>query len=971
MGTFHQRYRTLESRFVREVNSTMSLLVHEQTNARVVLMQNDDTDKFFTIAFPTYPKDDTGVAHILEHSVLGGSRKYPAKNTFTSLLNSSLNTFANAFTGSDMTGYPVSSTNHRDWENLVSVYLDGVFFPLLHEKEGVFLQEGWRFERDPETGEISRNGVVFNEMKGAFSNPFTEMRRLFGLHIFPDTPYSNFSGGFPSAIPDLTYEQFRAFHQKHYHPSNAVVFLYGDFDPQTILELIDREAFSQFTAIQALPPIAKQAAFQAPKIIHGEYHFSESDDPTGHAWFSMNYVTGSGDDPFSLLTGEILTSILVRSEASPVKLALMERKIGQMIDGLYQRHYQQPVLTMLSIETDPEQFDEFRETVTATLQKLATVGIDPKLIESCVNATEFRLRSPLDAGMSRYMNLASPCLQSMLYGGTPWAPFEYEQHFDRIRREMGNGLFERMIRDQILDNPHACHICLAPKPGLMEQREAEQQVQLEKFLANATPEMLTEIDTKCEILRVFQETPDSKEDLAKIPTLELDALNPKARVYPLVELKRDDCKAFATPVFANGIVYLDLYFDLGAIDDTDLEYASLFATLLGKMDTQRRTYTDFANEESIHTGGVGASICALSDQHNPDTAHAFLCVSTRALGAHMEAMLELTTEALLETCFDDGNRMREVMDELLPELQMRVFSLDFKLFYNRVAASFNRSAFIDEKTGGLEFFKFLQEIAANFEEQLPLIHTAFQRIREQLLQQANCTIDIIGEEADIERLNGLVGNLTSRLGQDSARTGIGGFTSKVCKEAISAPVGVQFNLLGYNILRLGARNNGQLALVQSYLSNAHFYEQIRVRGGAYDASVNITRDGDLYMHGWRDPNLRDTYEVFRKAGEALRQAKPDTDEFKNLVIGAIGALDIPMSPYNQGSRTFRDAISGFTNEWRQQYRDEILSAKPDDLAQWADLIDKVVDAASICTVGRADIIEQDRDLFTEVWNVFE
>ena len=961
-------YRCLKKEWVPEVNSDTLQLEHIKSGARVLLFSNDDAHKVFSIAFRTPPSDDTGVPHILEHCVLGGSRKYPLKDPMIALYKSSLQTFLNAFTYPDKTIYPVASCNDKDFANLMDVYLDAVFHPLLHEIESIFLQEGWRYDIGAEDEPLTINGVVYNEMKGALSSPEDVLRRRQQLSLFPDTAYGYESGGDPVHIPKLTYEQFCDFHKTYYHPSNSYIFLYGDMDMEERLAYLDEAYLSDYERREIDSALSLQAAPAAMTTHTDEYALAPGEDTKDRAYLSVQWVTGLMTDAVTVRAMEILDSVLLSSPGAPIKQALLDAGIGADIDGGYSGSGLQCVFSVTACDAAEEQKDDFLRIVREVLERQAQEGPDEKSLLACLNSFEFRAREADFGGYPKGLVYMLDAMDGWLFDADPLLHLKFEESFRFLRGMIGTDYYRQLIRKYLLDNPHMSMIVLKPVAGLTEQQDERLSRELEEKKRAMSAEELRGLIEKRRLLEEYQNAPDTPQALAAIPRLSLSDIERKTRPLNNHVMPGGVCRCVHHDIFTSGIGYVNLYFGLQSVAQEEIPWLGLLGTMLGAVSTEKYTYRELYDEMRTYAGSFGTAISALPRYGgNPEDFTPYVNVHVRALHENMERVVSLLEEILLRSRFDDEKRLRELLLQTKVSLRRGLADEGHLTAIARACSYVFGSSCFTEQTSGLSFCRFVEELEENFSERKEEIASRLASLTKKIFARGDVTMSITCEGARADELRGRFDVLWEHLPQSAPAVFV---TPKpvVKNEGLKTSGSVQFVARAGSYEKAGPYT-GALRILKSVLSDEYLWQNIRVKGGAYGCMCGFSSDGRGYLCSYRDPHLKRTLEVYDAIPEYIRTLKLSRAELDDYIIAAIGTMDRPLSPSATGASDMRCLLSGITQEQLQRERDEVMDCTPEDVCRLADYVQCILDSGLVCAVGSSAKIEEDRDVFLTIENL--
>ena len=963
-------YRVVNGKRIPEIGSEGIILEHKKTGARIFLLENDDPNKVFCIGFRTPPADSTGVAHITEHSVLCGSKKFPVKDPFVELVKGSLNTFLNAMTYPDKTVYPVASCNDRDFQNLMDVYMDAVFNPNIYREEKIFRQEGWHYEMEAENSPLTINGVVYNEMKGAFSSPESVLERYTQNILYPDTCYAFESGGDPADIPDLTYEEFLDFHRKYYHPSNSFIYLYGKMDMAEKLLWLDREYLSGYDRIEVDSEIRQAVPFRKPA--EKEIHYSiTGDQPEDHAtYLSLSTVVGGELDPVLYTAFTVLEYVLLDASGAALKKALIEAGIGEDILGSYDNGIREPSFSIVAKNAEPEQKEDFLRIIRETLTRLADEGINKKSLLAGINFFEFRSREADFGSYPKGLMYGLQSFDSWLYGGDPMMHLFYEETYRFLREKAGTGYFEELIRKYLLDNPWQAVIVVRPEKNLTEKEEAGLRKKLKNKKASLSPEEIRDIIRKTAELKRYQEEPSPKEDLEKIPLLAREDISPEPEKGLLEVRSIAGCRLLAHEIFTSGIAYLRFLFNLDRVPAGDLPYAALLKTVLGDIDTEKYSYGDLSDELDLTTGGWTASLVDYADFSDPEKFTGLFDVSVRVFPERMEEALRLTEEILFRSRLDDSRRIREIIDESRSRAQMRLTTAAHTAAVKRACSYFAADKAFEELTSGISWYRFLEDLAKNFEEKKEEISVKLRETAERLFTAGNLTVSLTGDRDAFATLSALFPAFKGAFPERQEETYPFTWTRELKNEGFLTPAQVCYVARCGTFAGTGIPYTAALKTLKVILGYDYLWINVRVKGGAYGVMNGTGRSGTGYFVSYRDPNLAATNEIFEQVADYLETFDADERDMTKYVIGTMSDLDAPILPPYQGTRGDSAYYSGVTDEMLLKERREILSVTPADIRALAPIIRAVLDTGAICVVGNAEKVKKDAGLFHHVENLF-
>lgn len=964
-----EAYEVKSQKVLGELNSTGTVLEHKKTGARVFLISNDDDNKVFTIGFRTPPADDTGLPHILEHSVLCGSDKFPLKDPFVELVKGSLNTFLNAMTYSDKTVYPIASCNEKDFQNLMDVYMDAVLHPNIYKEEKIFRQEGWHYELADQEAPVILNGVVYNEMKGAYSSPEGLLDREVQKVLFPDNCYGHDSGGYPAAIPQLTYEQFLAFHSTYYHPSNSFIYLYGDMDMAEKLKWLDEEYLSKYGRKEVNSAILLHPPFAAPEEKEIFYSITEDEGEENATYLSLNTVTGTALDPKRYMACQILEYALLSAPGAPLKQALLDAGIGQDILGGYESGILQPYFSVIAKGANREQKGEFLAVVKGTLRKLADQGINQKSLLAGINYYEFKYREADFGSAPKGLMYGLQSLDSWLYDGDPMMYLEYQETFNFLKQAVQEGYFEQLLRDYLLDNPYEAVVTVSPVKNLTAQEDEQLTKQLAAYKASLSELELEALIRATKDLEEYQDTPSAPEVLAKIPLLKREDIDKEALSIRLTEKTEDGIKVLHHNFFTSGIGYLKVLFDTSTLPQQDLCYAGLLKSVLGSVDTEQYSYSDLTSEIHLNSGGVDLSVASYVDVSDPEQFTGVFAAGVRVMYDRLDFGFSILSEILLKSKLDDEKRLAEVINETKSKAKMRMESSGHSVAVTRATSYFSATAYYNELTAGTAYYHFLEKLAKNFDHEKTVIIGKMKEVCAKLFTSANLMVSYTADDTGYQYLPAALKKLTGELPQGDGRRFP--FTHPVENRNEGFKTASQVNYVARcgNFRSAGFEYTGALKILQVIMSYDYLWQNIRVKGGAYGCMSGFGRSGEGYLVSYRDPNLKETNDIYEGITGYLEAFNVDDRDMTKYVIGAISNLDTPLSPSLRGARGLSAYLSGVTAKMLQKERDEILSATAEDIRALSEIVGAVLDTGSFCVVGNAEKIEADRAMFRQIDNL--
>lgn len=966
-----KEYQVVEKREIKDLNSFGYILKHKKSGARIAILKNDDENKVFYVGFRTPPNDDTGLPHILEHSVLCGSEKFPAKDPFVELVKGSLNTFLNAMTYPDKTIYPIASCNDKDYQNLMHVYMDAVFHPNIYKKEEIFKQEGWHYDLESEDAKLKINGVVYNEMKGAFSSPEGVLGRLVLKSLFPDTSYARESGGEPSKIPELTYDKFIEFHKTYYHPSNSYIYLYGDIDIAEKLKWLDKEYLGKYDTISINSEIKCQKPFEKIVEVKEKYSITESEPLEDNTFLAYNMVVGTSLDVELYLAFQILEYALLSAPGAPLKQALLDAKIGKDIMGSYDNGTLQPIFSIVAKNSNTGLKDKFIQIILDTLSDIVKKGLDGKALKAGINYNEFRYREADFGNYPKGLMYGLQMLDSWLYDDKkPFIHIEALKTFEFLKSQIGTGYYENLIRDYLINNKHASIVIVEPERGLTAKNDKILSDKLKKYKEGLSKEEIQKLIEDTKALEVYQETPSTKEELEAIPML-----------------KREDMKKEASPIyneiktihgievvhhnlFTNGIGYLELLFDAGKVSNELIPYMGILKSVLGYIDTKNYSYGDLYNEININTGGITNVINIFPDLKSKGEFKVKFHIRSKALYEKVDYSFKMMKEILLNSKLEDEKRLYEIIAQLKSRLQMTLNSSGHSVSVMRGCSYFSPVSYYSDLMGGIEFFRVIEKIESDFDNQKTNLINKLKELMHIIFRPENLMISYTANDTGFEYLEREIESFKSCLYTNDYVEGK--FVPELLKknEGFKSSSKVQYVARCGNFRSKNFEYTGALKMLKVILSYDYLWNNVRVKGGAYGCMSNFAITGDSYLVSYRDPNLKKTNEIYNGTANYLRSFQADERDMTKFIIGTISDMDVPQTPMGKGIRSLSAYLSNLTYEQMQKERNQILNATVEDIQALGDIVDAVLEDNAICVIGNENKLEKEKDLFKHLENLY-
>lgn len=960
-------YEILDEHRVEDVQSDGFILRHKKSGARIAILSNNDDNKVFYIGFRTPPEDETGVPHIIEHTTLCGSKKFPVKDPFIELAKGSLNTFLNAMTYPDKTVYPVASCNDQDFKNLMDVYLDAVFNPNITKYEEIFKQEGWHYELTGKDDELKINGVVYNEMKGAYSSPDEVLSSQIYRSLFPDNTYSKDSGGNPEYIPKLTYEAYLDFYHKYYHPSNSYIYLYGDMDVVERLEWLDKEYLSLYDYKKVNSEINKQPAFDEIKNVEAQYSITMDDSQENKTYLSYNRVVGDTLDEMLYQAFDVLDYALVSSPGAPVKQALIDAGIGDDVYGSYDAGILQPVFSFVAKNANASQADEFESIIENTLEEVVKTGINKEALLAGINSSEFKFREADFGQFPKGLLFGLNCLDSWLFDDMkPFIHLECLGTFAKLRKAVDTDYFEKLIQEYLLDNTHGSSVTVKPKRGLGNEREEALANELSDYKASLSDEEIKKLIEDTEHLKKYQEEPSSDEDLRKLPMLTRADMKKNAMPFSNIEDELLDVKVVRHDIESNGIDYISFLFDAGDFAQSELGYLGFFTNALGLVSTEKYSYTDLANATNIYTGGISTGTASHPDIKDRNNFVFKFEVKLKVLEKNLDKALELMEQMLLSSDFTDTKRLGELVAQIKARLQANLSSSGHLVAAMRSMSSFSRYALYQDELKGIAFYRSICRIEKELSESPKSVSDKLAAIAKKLFARNRMLISFTGNNEAYGNAKPSLEKVIAGFDKMSAVGNQAEVHFNTAKEAFIDASQIQYVAKTGDFICEGYEYTGALRLLRIILSYDYLWINVRVKGGAYGCMNTFLRSGESYFVSYRDPNLSDTLDVYDRIPEYIKSFSPDERDMTKYIIGTFSALDTPMNPEAKGSRSLSAYLEGITYEQIQKERNEILNAQPEDIRRLADLVEAVLKKDSICVIGNENMIKESAGLFENV-----
>ncbi len=963
-------YTLLKTEEINELHSVGLLLEHNKTKAKIAVMLNDDNNKVFSVGFRTPVDNDTGVPHIVEHTVLCGSKKYPLKDPFVELAKGSLNTFLNAMTFPDKTIYPIASYNDKDFSNLMDIYLDCVFNPKIFEREEIFLQEGWHYEFD-ENDDLTVNGIVYNEMKGAFSKPEEIMARLTMVKLFPDTIYKNESGGAPMDIPTLTYEDYLEFYKKYYHPSNSYIYLYGDLDLAKKLNYIDEEYLSKYDYLEVDSEIKSQEPFEEVNYSTDYYSIGENEDTDNKTYLAYTCCTGDGTDKNLFYAMKVLDYALLSMPGAPLKKALVDAGIGTDVYGGSDT-LKQKLFSIIAKCANPQQKGEFEKVINETLDRIFTRGIDKTSLLAAINIFEFNYREADFGSYPKGIFYLIDLFDSWLYDvNEPFTHLKAKETFDFLKEMVNTDYYEKLVKKYFIDNKHKAVFSLEPKAGLDKQKDEEQKARLKTLKDSLSEEEIIKLKEKEKKLEAFHNYVDSEEDLKKIPLLSISDIDKAADKINIVEKPFKGEKLLFSKINTNGIAYLNVSFNINKVSKELLPYVGLLKYIIGNVDTKSHSYQELSNIINLNSGGLVNDVSGFVKVDSKEY-NMYFETKTKVFYDKIEIALQIIKELLLETKYTDTCRIKEILAEIKSSLEASILGSGDSKAVQRANASLSEPSFVSDKISGIDFYLFVKDMYKSFDLKKEEFSDNLSRTINDILTIENMLVHITAEDDGFDIFSNKLSSFVEAFSDSKKEIEKVEFIPKYNNyEGIKTSSAVQFVARCGLYTDEGYEYNGYFKVLSNVMNYGYLWKNIRENGGAYGCSFRANRNGMINLVSYRDPKLKETNEVYDKIPEFLRSFNPDEREMTKYIIGAISILDVPKMPKAKGQNSYVAYQTNVTDEMLQLERDQVLLAKKENLTELVRAFEAALSQDVLCVIGSGTKIEESKEMFNKIIDLFE
>ena len=966
------QYELLTRHPIKELGTVGYILKHKKTGARVVLMENDDDNKVFYIGFRTPPSDSTGVMHILEHSVLCGSKNFPVKDPFLELAKGSLNTFLNAMTYPDKTVYPVASCNDKDFQNLMHIYLDAVFYPRILDSDMTFKQEGWHYDLPDKDSELTINGVVYSEMKGAFSNPDDVLERELFNSLFPDTPYGKESGGDPKDIPSLTYEHYLETYRSFYHPSNSYIYLYGDMDMAQKLDFIDKEYLSHFDAIDIDSSIPLQQPFERRVDVVKEFSVTEDEPVKENTYLSLNFAMKDNFDREEYIAWQVIDYALCSAQGAILKQALLDKGIGKDVYSIYDGGVRQPYFSIVSKYSDADKKDDFLTVINDVLGEIVNSGFNKDTLRAGLNALEFRYREADFGNYPPGLMYGLQVLDSWLYDDEkPFIHIEADATFASLRKKIDTDYYEKLILKGLINNTHSSFVMVCPKVGLNDIEEERLKNKLAEYKASLSDEEIDKLVNDSAALLAYQEKEDSEEALATIPVLKTSDI--RKETAPLYNTIRevDGIRVLYHPVDTKGIDYVRVMFGADNLSEESYRYLALLKSVIGVMDTDNYSYAELFNKIYIDTGGITTSVVAYENSNNSNDRHTSFDFKGKCLEGDIDKVFNIFEEIINHTKYDDTDRLLEIINEIKSHNQSMMIGSGHIVAMQRALSYVSKLAKTMDVLQGLDAYRLIERISNEYDKTKAETVAGLEKLCKELFVKGNLMFDFTGSEDEYRDFSVAAKRLAASLNKES-------IPAKDCfepvlkqdNEGFKSASQVQYVCRAGNFVNKGLKYTGALRVLKVMMGYDYLWNNIRVKGGAYGCMSGFSKNGDGYFASYRDPHLSETIDIYEGIPEYLENFKADERTMTQYIIGAISTLDTPLTPQGKAIRSLVSYMTGQDEKFYQKERDELLSTTPEIIRSLSAHCKAILEDKALCVVGADNKIEENKAIFDKTEPLF-
>lgn len=967
IGEVYHGFLLKESEYIKEFKCSGYIFEHIQSGATLLKLQNDDDNKVFSISFRTPPCDNTGLTHIMEHSLLCGSRKYNTKEPFVELIKGSLNTFANAMTSPDFTIYPVASKNKKDFRNLMDVYLDSVFFPNIYSNDLIMKQEGWHYELNNIEDPLQISGVVYSEMKGAYSSDIRVIRRRVFESLLPDTIYRFDSGGNPEFIPELSEDTFLDYHRKFYHPQNSFIYLYGDGDILNELNHISDGYLNEFTKNSNNQTTINdyQKAFSQPAEKTITYPLVGSEDQVNKTFHTISWAIEEKNNPESYYLIQLLSYILINNHASPLKKALFDKGLGEELISISDNSKKNPIFGMILKNSNENQKSMFIKTVFETLQDIVDKGLDPDIIKGAVNRMLFEIREG-EQSTPKGLDYNMLIMSSLVLDFGLFDLLKYEDLFKKLQEKLKNNYLGKFIDHQLLNNKHYLLLTAVPDKKLLQKQDEAFHKKLQEIKQRFSNEKLNNVMEETQKLIEYQRKEDTAEALEQIPLLEIDDIDKEIEKVEIDQFFIDTVPGAYYTGRTNGINYLSLLFRTDTVDVEDIPYINLLTRLLSKINTISHNYSQLLNQININTGGINFGNDMTISVKNEKDYTPYLLVGLKTLEENSQKSLEILYEIISQSVFNDKDRIVKLIKEFKSKMKRQIINSGHLYASRRALSYLFQSDKYNDVYSGLSYYFFLKEVADNIDNNFEFYKNKLETVMERIFQKGNLTFYFTVENNVKNEFTKLLKNTFNKLSNKKFETKKYNFDLSVENEGVITSSQVQYVSKIVDFRKSDYTFSGKFHVIENILRFTYLWNQIRVIGGAYGAMVKISRKGEILFVSYRDPRLKETLDVYNKVNNFLESFKINEREIRKIIIGAIRNFEPDLNVDMKGYIKFYNILQGKFDEDLQREKDEIFNFSLEDLRAYAKIIGQQGTNTAICVVGSENELKKNAPLFNKL-----
>lgn len=940
-GDMNHGFKIISSKKIDDMKSTIITYEHVNTGAKLVHMKNNDNQKLFSINFKTPPRDNTGVNHIIEHSVLGGSKNYPVKQPIAQMLNRTMGKLIIASTWQDYTSYTADSTSQKDLENLINVFLDGVFYPNMLEEPNIFKSEGWSYELDSEESELKINGIAYNEMKNMYSDSEIQLMQAIKESLFPDTSYRWESGGLPEEIPSLTRESFIQTYKEYYKPSNSLIFLYGNLDIDRILKIINEGYLSKFHKEKIDISIPYQEPFEAPKTLVKEYGIPKESDTKNKTKISYDYVVSDFLDRETIIGFQILDELLMGDRFSPLRKAIEDSSLSDMVYSDFRVDGIQPSYRIYTYDTEEENKDKIKKIIDETLLRVLEEGFKEEDINEVLDLFERRVIFNTNIDPFSYsMKVTS----SWVYGEKTPKFLDDRDVFNKIKKKIKSGYLENLIVKYLIQNNHSSTVILKPVKGLEDKKAIDLKESLARYKANLSNAEINNLVNKTKELRQWVDTPDSQEDLSKLPYLTKEDIAINISDFPTKVKEVGKVKILYHPVSLDEMALTTFYFDTKSIEQDKLSYINLLSSILNDMDNDTISFFTprFYNIPKKSKVGLNIQV-SLSKISNENISKS----------------LKIFGETMSSINFNDKESIKNIIHEekLKLDREYKDYSSIEYISWDKMNSYLSESHRYVSKIVGIDYYKFISNLDKNFDKKWDEIQENLSKLKKHIFNQDTMVISFLGDEKGYKNLVKNIPSLLENMDDFKYSTAKYDFPLNNKSEGVIMPINLQYVFKGGNFIEEGYEYSPKMKVLEKIISSEYLWNEIRVKRGAYGTGVKIKEDGKVVFYSTQDPNIKETIETFDEVIDFIRNFKATDQEMINHIIGTITNVQSEMNPFGKLNPRLEAILqdelyfSGITKNDIEKIYEEIISTTDEDIRGFSDIIEKVLEQNYISVIG--------------------